>query len=260
MNKKIVGIIIAIVLIIAAIVGVVYLATNDLLKKDTTDSSGKALGTKLSSTNNKQEVVNEEEFEEDENEEEDEDENKVEKDENTESTEKILIAFFSRPDENYNVGVVEIGNTEIMAGFIKDYLGDDVDTFKIDPVKAYPKSYKECTDVATEEKNSNARPEFKDPDILDISNYDTIFIGYPIWWGEVPMIINTFIEEYDFSGKTIIPFCTHEGSGNSGTFSYLKSKMSSSDVNTNGLAIRGTDAREESSRSTVDGWLKELGF
>lgn len=74
------------------------------------------------------------------------------------------------------------------------------------------------------------------------------------------MIINTFIEEYDFSGKTIIPFCTHEGSGNAGTFTSLKSKMSSSDVNTKGLAIRGSDARKEPSRKTVEDWLKELGY
>lgn len=147
-----------------------------------------------------------------------------------------------------------------MAGFIKDYLGDNIDTFKIDPVKSYPKNYKECTEVATEELNSNARPEFKSANSLNLDNYDTIFIGYPIWWGDVPMIINTFLEKYNFSGKTIIPFCTHEGSGNAGTFTSLKSKMSSSTVNTNGLAIRGTEARKESSRSTVEKWLKGLGY
>ena len=147
-----------------------------------------------------------------------------------------------------------------MAGFIKDYLGDKADTFKIDPVKSYPTDYKECTEVATEEKNSNARPEFKNADSLDISKYDTIFIGYPIWWGDVPMIINTFLEKYYFSGKNIIPFNTHEGSGNSGTYTYIKNKMANSNVNTNGLAIRGAEARKESSRSTVENWLKNLGY
>ena len=171
-----------------------------------------------------------------------------------------MVIYFSRADENYNVGTVEVGNTEIMAGFMKDYLGDKADTFKIDPVKPYPADYKECTEVATEEKNSNARPEFKNADSINIDNYDTIFIGYPIWWGDVPMIINTFLEKYDFSGKTIIPFNTHEGSGNSGTFSDIKSKMKSSNVNTNGLAIQGKTARQESSRSTVENWLKGLGF
>ena len=173
---------------------------------------------------------------------------------------KILIAFFSRADENYSVGTVDVGNTEIMAGFIKDYLGDKANVFKIDPVVAYPKDYKECTEYATKEKNEKARPEFKNADSLDISNYDTIILGYPIWWGDVPMIINTFLEKYDFSSKTIYLFNTHEGSGNAGTFSSIKNKMSTSTVNTNGLTIRGVEARKESSRSTVENWLKGLGL
>lgn len=178
--------------------------------------------------------------------------------EDTLGNSKILIAYFSRADENYKVGTVEVGNTEIMAGFIKEYLGDKADTFKIDTVKAYPAEYKECTDVAKQEQNEDARPEFKGD--IDISEYDTIFLGYPIWWGDVPMVINTFLEKYDFSGKTIIPFCTHEGSGNAGTFTSLKNKMKDSVVNTDGLAIRGETARKEESRSTVENWLEGLGF
>lgn len=251
MNKKVIGVIIAIVVILVAIIGVFYLINNDSLNKESKNNdSSKVLETALTTDEERTEeqaVLN----------------NNVQEQnvtKNTESSKKILIAYFSRPDENYNVGIVEVGNTEIMAGFIKDYLGDTADTFKIDPVKAYPKNYKECTEVATEEKNSNARPEFKNENSLNIDNYDTIFIGYPIWWGDVPMIINTFLEKYNFSGKTIIPFCTHEGSGNAGTFTSLKSKMSSSHVNTDGLAIRGTEARKESSRSTVENWLKGLGY
>ena len=169
---------------------------------------------------------------------------------------KILIAFFSRADENYSVGTVDVGNTEIMAGFIKDYIGEKADTFKIDPVTPYPADYKKCTEVATKELNENARPEFQNANSLDISKYDTIILGYPIWWGDVPMIINTFLEKYDFSGKTVYLFNTHEGSGNSGTYSSIKNKLSSTNVNTNGFAIRGADARKESSRSTVENWLK----
>ena len=249
--KKVIGIVIALVIVIAAICGIVYMVSNDSL------------------SGNSQEGQVSKEIDEDENlntntsEESNIAQNNNETDENKETTQnggKILIAFFSRADENYNVGTVEVGNTEIMAGFMKDYLGDKADTFKIDPVKPYPADYKECTEVATEEKNSNARPEFKNADSIDIDNYDTIFIGYPIWWGDVPMIINTFLEKYDFSGKTIIPFNTHEGSGNSGTFSDIKSKMKSSNVNTKGLSIQGKTARQESSRSTVENWLKELGF
>ena len=173
---------------------------------------------------------------------------------------RILIAFFSRADENYSVGTVDVGNTEMMAGFIRDYLGDKTDTFKIDPVTPYSADYKKCTEVATKELNENARPEFKNASSLDISKYDTIVLGYPIWWGDVPMIINSFLEKYDLSGKNVYLFNTHEGSGNSGTYSSIKNKLSLANVNTNGLAIRGADARKESSRSTVENWLKGLGL
>ena len=252
MNKKVIGVIIVAILILVTIIGVVYLVNNDSLNKENinNDNSEKRLGTTIQSEENEQNeqaILNENKVEENTN-------------KNTEKTGKILIAYFSRADENYNVGNVDVGNTEIMAGFIKDYLGDKAETFKIDPVKSYPTNYKECTEVATQELNSNARPEFKNANSLNLDNYDTIFIGYPIWWGDVPMIINTFLEKYDFSGKTIIPFCTHEGSGNAGTFTSLKNKMSSSTVNTNGLAIRGTEARKESSRGTVENWLKGLSY
>ena len=241
MNKKVIGIIVAIIIALAVVIGLIVLISNDSLNNSKNDNdTSKALGTKFAENN----TIN--------------DEDKTEN--NTKSSKRILIAYFSRADENYNVGNVEVGNTEIMAGFIKDYLENKADTFKIDPVKAYPSNYKECTEVATQELNSNARPEFKNANSLNLDNYDTIFIGYPIWWGDVPMIINTFLEKYDFSGKTIIPFNTHEGSGNSGTYTSIKNKMKSSTVNTNGLAITGKTARQESSRSTVEIWLKGLGY
>lgn len=250
MNKKVIGIIAAVVIILAVIIGIIYVVGNDSLNKENTNNdNSKALGTAISTDNESKQVIDEEEN----------DDDKI-TNQDTIETGKILIAYFSRADENYNVGTVDVGNTEIMAGFIKDYLGDKADAFKIDPVVSYPANYKECTEVATEEKNSNARPEYKNAKAIDISKYDTIFIGYPIWWGDVPMIINTFLEKYDFSGKTVIPFCTHEGSGNSGTFTSLKTKMSKSEVNTNGLAIQGKVARQESSRSTVENWLKGLGY
>ncbi len=248
MNKKIV-IAIILIIVLALIGGLVYLIKSDVFGKNANDNV-KAVGTSISAKTNDQ---NEEANLNGENSENNK-ENKVLR------SPKILIAYFSRADENYNVGTVEVGNTEVMAGFIRDYFDGNVDTFKIDPVKSYPKNYQECTEVATEELRSGARPEFKDPDILDINNYDLVFIGYPIWWGNVPMIVNTFLEKYDFTGKTIIPFCTHEGSEEAGTFTYLKNKMDESNVNTNGLAIQGKIARQESSRSTVESWLKELGY
>ena len=122
----------------------------------------------------------------------------------------------------------------------------------------YPDNYQECTEVAKREKAENARPAFQGK--VDLSAHDTIFLGYPIWWGEPPMIINTFLEKYDFVGKTIIPFNTHAGSGAAGSYEAIKEKLSDANVNTNGLAIMGTDVRTQSAKGTVEAWLKELGF
>ena len=212
--KKVIGIVIVLVIVIAAICGIVYIVSNDSLSGNNQEGQvSKEINENLNTTTSEESNIAQ---------------NNNETDENKETTQngaRILIAFFSRADENYNVGTVEVGNTQIMAGFMKDYLGDKADTFKIDPVNPYPVDYNECRQVATEEQNSNARPEFKNADSINVENYDTIFIGYPIWCGDVPMIINTFLEKYDFSGKSIIPFNTHEGSGNSGTFSDIKNKM-----------------------------------
>ena len=170
---------------------------------------------------------------------------------------KVLIVYFSRTGENYNVGNIEVGNTAMMASYIKEYL--NADSFEIVPVKKYPESYDECLTVATKEKEENARPKIETK-IDDISKYDTVFIGYPIWWGDIPMIINTFMEEYDLSGKTIIPFNTHEGSGSSGTYETIKNKLKSSNVNTNGLALQGKTARTNSGKEETIKWLKSLGY
>ena len=160
MNKKVIGVIIAAIVILVAIAGVVYMTKgDDKNKTGAHNSESKTLGTNIEDEENKQTASNENK----QNEQETATENKAEDNtnKNNEKTGKILIAYFSRADENYNVGTVDVGNTEIMAGFIKDYLKDKADTFKIDPIKAYPTNYKECTEVATQELNSNARPEFK---------------------------------------------------------------------------------------------------
>lgn len=170
----------------------------------------------------------------------------------------MLLTFFSRAGENYGVDDTEVGNTEVIAGYIKDYFGDKIDVFKLEPVNPYPDAYQECTEIAKREKTENARPAFQGE--VDLSAHDTIFLGYPIWWGEPPMIINTFLEKYDFAGRTIIPFNTHAGSGAAGSYEAIKEKLSDANVNTNGLAIMGTDVRTQSAKGTVEAWLKELGF
>ena len=105
----------------------------------------------------------------------------------------MLLTFFSRAGENYGVDDTEVGNTEVIAGYIKDYFGDKIDVFKLEPVNPYPDNYQECTEVAKREKAENARPAFQGE--VDLSAHDTIFLGYPIWWGEPPMIINTFFRK-----------------------------------------------------------------
>ena len=246
MNKKTVGIVISIIIVLAVIAGVVYaINRNSSNGEQTTNETKQENTVKTDNTTNNAATENKNET--------------VEEDVDPRSGNRVLIAYFSRADENYNVGTVEVGNTEIMAGYIKDYFGDNADTYKIEPTKAYPTSYDECTKVAKEELNSNVRPEIKNK-ISNFDQYDIVFIGYPIWWGEVPMIINTFLESYDFSNKTVIPFNTNEGSGDAGTYTYIKNKLTSSEVNTKGLAIKGSDVRGENSKQKVLDWIMDLGF
>lgn len=124
-----------------------------------------------------------------------------------------LIAFFSRADENYFSGtlrVVPVGNTETVAKMLQEMTGADL--FKIQPLLPYSKDYNECIAQAQDDQRRDARPELKEyPDSLD--PYDTIYLGYPNYWGTMPMPVFTFLEHFDFTGKTIRPFCTHEGSG-----------------------------------------------
>ncbi len=172
------------------------------------------------------------------------------------SDSRILIAYFSHTGENYEVGVIEKGNTRIIADMIAEETGADM--FEIRTVNPYPDIYEECTDVAKKEQNESARPEILDPP-ENLDEYDTIFIGYPIWWGDLPMAVYTFLENYDFSGKTVIPFCTHAGSGLSGTQSRIEDTCSGATV-LDGLSIRGSTAQnqQEKAKEEVLAWLDEL--
>ena len=168
-----------------------------------------------------------------------------------------LIVYFSRTGENYNVGNVEVGNTAMVASYIKEYL--KCDSFEIVPMDKYPENYDECTKLASKEKDDNARPKI-DGKIDNFDSHKTVFIGYPIWWGDLPMIMYTFMEEYDLDGKTVIPFNTHEGSGNAGTYDAIKEKLPSTKVNTQGLALDGKTARSEDGKQQTIDWLKQLGY
>ena len=170
---------------------------------------------------------------------------------------KILVAYFSRADDNYNVGVIEKGNTKILAEMIAAETGADI--FEIKPAKNYPTDYKECTEVAKAEKEENARPEIVGK-VENFSDYDTIFLGYPIWWGDLPMAVYTFLEQENFTGKKIIPFCTHEGSGLGGTEKFISDTTKAEVLS--GLAIRGSIAQndKDKTKSEVDAWLKNLKY
>lgn len=128
------------------------------------------------------------------------------------SDSNILVAYFSLAGEQYEVGVIEKGNTEIVAEMIAEAVG--ADTFKIESTEEYPTTYDGLLDISKKEQSDP--PQIANT-VDNISDYDTIFLGYPIWWGDTPTIIKVFLQSYDLSGKTIIPFCTHGGSGLSGT-------------------------------------------
>ena len=175
-------------------------------------------------------------------------------------TGKILIAYFSRAEENYHVGVINEGNTAKFAREIAAQTGGDL--FEIVPTVPYPSGYNETLSIATEERNSGARPEIAKT-VSNFQQYDTIFIGYPIWWGDLPMILHTFMESYDFTGKTVIPFNTHEGSGQSVTQTTIQEKLTGATV-LQGLAMLGETAQKLSapygSDPMVHTWLDGLGI
>lgn len=173
----------------------------------------------------------------------------------------ILVVYFSRTGEQYTVGVIDKGNTSIVAEMISEETGADL--FEVIPEEDhYPMTYSELTDVAKQEQNDNARPAYV-KDVPDLSQYSTIFIGAPVWWGDWPMIMYTFFEDNaeGLSGKTLIPFSTHEGSGLSGFDKKLSSACPDATV-LDGLAIRGNDCQndQDSVRKKVSEWVTGLGY
>ena len=200
---------------------------------------------------------------------------------------KTLIAYFSHTGENYfggqirnitkgNTAVVaetiakilngEFGedklgkqpqvatNTAVVAEFAQKATGGEL--FEIKTVKEYPVNYKECTEVAAAEGRANERPELKGK-IPSISDYDTIILGYPCWWGTMPQAVFTFLESADFAGKKILPFCTHEGSGMGRSESDIK-KLCPTATLAKGLAINGSSCN--GAEPSVKKWLSANGI
>ena len=160
-------------------------------------------------------------------------------------SDKVLVVYFSHG-----------GNTQKLAKEISDQVGGDFR--RIEPVNAYPGG-NELYDYTEQEQADDARPEIQDLNI-NMSKYDTVFIGYPIWWYTYPQVILTFFDNYDLTGKTIVPFVTHGGSGMSGTEDDMREYLSDKDVTVlDGLAVSRNDIEEDQSQ-TVTNWLEELGF
>jgi flavodoxin len=166
-----------------------------------------------------------------------------------------LVAYFSRKGNNYVGGSIvnlPIGNTEVIAKRIQELTGSN--TFKIQTVKSYPEDYTEATNVAQKEKRENSRPELTET-VGDMDSYDVIYLGYPNWWGTMPMAVFTFLESYDFSGKTIVPYCTHEGSGMGSSERDINTLCPNAKV-LSGLAIRGGSV--DRADKDVANWLKKI--
>lgn len=164
---------------------------------------------------------------------------------------KSLVIYFSRNGENYSVGDIEKGNTEVIAEYIQELTNADL--FKVETVKPYSHNYKTCCDEALVEKNNQARPELKN--YLDnINDYDVIYVGYPNWWGTMPMAMFSQLEKLDFTNKVIKPFCTHEGSRMGNSESDLKKVCKNAQI-LKGLPIQGSTVY--SAKDTLAKWIKK---
>lgn len=162
--------------------------------------------------------------------------------------------FFSHAGENYSVGNIKVGNTKIVADYISEMTG--ADQFEVVADKDYDMPYMQLIEVAKQEAHDGELPPMVDR-LENVDQYDTVFIGGPVWWGTYPQVMFTFFRDYNLNGKTIIPFTTHEGSGLASCVEDVRSAYPNADVKP-GFAIYGHDVR--SGRSKVEKWLKGLGF
>ncbi len=180
---------------------------------------------------------------------------------------KSLVVYFSVPEtddpnkkmttEEENSAIVidgkVLGNAQYAAMLIREFTGGDL--YRIEPKTPYTTNHRDLVTLAKEEQNKDVRPEIKNK-ISKFDEYDIIYVGYPIWWSDMPQILYTFFELYDFNGKTVIPFSTHGGSGLAGTVSTIKNKLSGSYVESNAFTMSRNDM--ESAPEEIKSWLKEI--
>lgn len=169
-------------------------------------------------------------------------------------TQKTLVAFFSRTGENFFPGgmrYIDKGNTHIAAEILSELTGADL--FEIKSVDGYSDVYKECVAQAVAEYKSNARPKLTND--VDISEYEVVFIGYPNWCGTMPMPVWTFLEGHDFTGKTVYPFCTNEGSGLANSISDINNLIPAANIK-DGLSLKGSNV--QNSKCEFEAWINGL--
>lgn len=181
----------------------------------------------------------------------------------------VLVAYFSRAENiggtpsvdavssasiNIRDGEV-VGNMRAMAEVIQDLTGGDI--FSIQTERSYSQNYRESTNEARAELNSDARPAL-DAHVEDMSLYDVVYVGYPNWWGTTPMAVSSFLEEYDFSGKTVIPFCSHEGSGLGSGVSVIRELCPDATI-LDGYEVRGSRAADEDTAAGIKEWMQKIG-
>lgn len=167
---------------------------------------------------------------------------------------KVLVAFFSRTGENFFPGgtrFIEKGNTHIAAEMVAEICGGDL--FEIKSVEGYSYAYKECVAKAKQEYDTNARPELAED--KDVSAYDVIYLGYPNWCGTMPMPVWTFLENHDFTGKMICPFCTNEGSGLANSIGDMEKIVPSAEIRP-GLSMKGSQVQE--AKDAITEWIDSM--
>ena len=173
---------------------------------------------------------------------------------NNKAMSKSIVIFFSHAGDNYAVGNIEVGNTKIVADYISEIAG--ADQFEIVTHKYDGMAYTPLINLAKEEANNGELPPYEG-EVPDLSQYDTVFIGGPVWWGTYPQVMFTLFKDINLDGKTVIPFTTHEGSGLASCVSDVKREFPKAKV-TQGFSIYGHEVR--GGRAKVEKWLKGLGY
>jgi flavodoxin len=181
---------------------------------------------------------------------------------------RILIVYFSQPEDVKLDGVdgisgasilqknsVVLGSTQYVAQIIQKEIGGDL--FRIETVKPYPRQHDTLLKYAEQEVKDGARPELKEK-IPNLADYNQVFVGYPIWWYKMPMVMYSFFEQHDFSGKTLIPFTTHGGSRFSDSLREIKRLQPNAQLVTQGLAISRDDVTDDDTPTEIRNWLRKL--